>query len=89
MLAENSHQLQSGQLEREIHLPSTAKRELVIFITEQLPLWRDHPDRPDKQGETALTEHLCDHLNSAVYYSDTWSHVQFRTETSDETHAGR
>ncbi len=89
MLAENSHQVQTGHLDREIHLPSAAKHELVNFISEQLPLWRDHPDRPQKQGETALTEHLCDHLNSAVYYSETWSHVQFRTETGDETHAGR
>ena len=89
MLAENSHQVQTGHLDREIHLPSTAKHELVNFISEQLPLWRDHPDRPDKQSETALTEHLCDHLNSAVYYSETWSHVQFRTETGDETHASR
>ncbi|MDP3851179.1 MAG: hypothetical protein Q8Q59_11790 [Luteolibacter sp.] len=89
MLAENSHHVQSGHLDREIHLPSTAKHELVDFISEQLPLWRDHPDRPDKQSETALTEYLCDHLNSAVYHSETWSHVQFRTETGDETHAGR
>ena len=89
MLAENSHHVQLGHLDREIHLPSTAKHELVTFISEQLPLWRDHPDRPDKQNETALTEHLCDHLNSAVYYSVTWSHVQFRTETGDETHASR
>jgi hypothetical protein len=89
MLAENSHHVQSGHLDREIHLPATAKHELANFIFEQLPLWRDHPDRPQKQGETMLTEHLCDHLNSAVYYSETWSHVQFRTETGDETHAGR
>ena len=89
MLAENSHQVQTGHLDREIHLPSTAKHELVDFISQQLPLWRDHPDRPGKQGETALSEHLCDHLNSAVYYSEIWSHVQFRTETGDETQAGR
>lgn len=89
MLAENSDQVQLGYLDREIHLPSTAKHELVNFISEQLPLWRDHPDRPDKQNETALTEYLSDHLNSATYYSEAWSHVQFRTETSDETHAGR
>jgi hypothetical protein len=89
MLAENSHQVQTGRLDREIHLPSTAKHELVNFIFEQLPPWRGHPDRTDKQGETALTDHLCDHLNSAAYYSEIWSHVQFRTETGDETHAGR
>ena len=89
MLAENSHHVQLGRLDREIHLPSTAKHELVNFISEQLPLWRDHPDRPQKEGETALTEHLCNHLNSAVYYSEIWSHVQFCPETGDETNAGR
>ena len=89
MLAESFHSVRSGRLDREIHLPSTAKYELVAFISEQLPQWRDHPDRPQKQGETDLTGHLCEHLNSAVYDSETWSHVQFRTETGDETHAGR
>ena len=89
MLAESSHSVRSGRLDRKIHLPSTAKHELVAFIFHQLPQWRDHPDRSQKHGETDLTGHLCDHLNSAVYYSETWSHVQFRTETGDETHAGR
>ena len=70
-------------------MPSTSKLELVAFISKELPLWRDHPDRPDAQAETKLTEHLCEHLNSAVYYSDVWDHVQFRTETSDETRGGR
>ena len=59
------------------------------FIAKELPRWRDHPDRPDKQAETTLTEHLCDHLNSATHYSENWSHIQFRTETGDETKAGR
>jgi hypothetical protein len=89
MLAEGSHSVRSGRLDREIHLPCTVKHELVAFISQQLPEWRDHPDRPQKQGETALTEHLCDYLNSAVHDSEIWSHVQFRTETGDETHAGR
>ena len=89
MLADHSHQVQTGFFDREIHLPSTAKHELVNFIYQQLPLWRDHPERPDKHNETALTEYLSDHLNSAVYHSKIWSHVQFRTETGDETNAGR
>jgi len=80
---------QSGRLDRDIHLPCTAKLELVGFIAEELPRWRDHPDRPTADAETTLTEHLCDHLNSAVYYSPIWSHVQFRTETGDETRGGR
>ena len=89
MLAENSKTVQSGEIGRDIHLPATARLELVGFIADELPRWRDHPDRPDATSETALTEFLCDHLNSAAYFSDVWSHVQFRTETGDETRGGR
>ena len=89
MLANSSTDVQSGRLAQDIHLPSTAKLELVDFIAQELPRWRDHPDRPVKHAETALTEHLCDHLNSAVRHSTIWSHVQFRTETGDETRGGR
>lgn len=89
MLTDSFNIVQSGRLDPDIHLPSTAKLELVDFIAEELPLWRDHPDRPTAHAETKLTEHLCDHLNSAAYYSTAWSHVQFRTETGDETRGGR
>jgi hypothetical protein len=91
MLADRFNNIipQSGRLDREIHLPSTVKLELVGFIAEELPRWRNHPDRPAASGETTLTEHLCDYLNSAVHNSSTWSHVQFRTETGDETCGGR
>ena len=89
MLAESSNNVQLGRLDQDIHLPSTAKLELVGFIAQELPRWRDHPDRPNKDGETTLTEHLCDHLNSAAYHSTEWSHVQVRTETGDETRGGR
>jgi len=89
MLAENSKTVQSGGIDRDIHLPSTAKLELVGFIADELPRWRDHSDRPNATAETDLTEFLCDHLNNAAYFSTVWSHVQFRTETGDETCGGR
>ncbi len=89
MLAESSHHVQSGQIAKEIHLPATAKLELVAFIASELPHWRDHPDRPNKENETSLTEHLCDYLNGVAYESTGWSHVQFRTETGDEAQGGR
>ncbi len=89
MLAENSISVQSGGIDSDIHLPSTAKLELVGFIADELPRWRDHPNRPNATAETDLTEFLCDHLNSAAYFSVVWSHVQFRTETGDETCRGR
>ncbi|MDR3566449.1 MAG: hypothetical protein P4L43_00315 [Syntrophobacteraceae bacterium] len=89
MLTDSFKMVQSGRLDRDIHLPSTAKMELVGFIAEELPRWRDHPDRPVADAESTLTSQLCEHLNSAVYYSAAWSHVQFRTETPDETRGGR
>lgn len=89
MLAETLTQVQSGRLDPEIHLPATSKLHLLDFIARELPRWRDHPDRPPNDGETRLTEHLCDHLNSATYYSSEWTHVQFRTETGDETKGNR
>ncbi len=89
MLADNSKEVQSGRLDRELHLPAEAKLHLMEFIAQELPRWRDHPDRPDKESEAALTEHLCDYLNGATHGSSDWSHVQFRTETGDETRGGR
>jgi len=89
MLADNIPLVDAGRLDREIHLPSEAKLELVDFIAGELPRWRDHPDRPHRESETGLTEHLADHLNSATAYSHEWSHIQFRCETSDEAKPGR
>ncbi|MFA4836630.1 MAG: hypothetical protein WC749_11245 [Dehalococcoidia bacterium] len=90
MLTDSFSTVQSrGRLDPDIHLPATAKLELVGFIVEELPLWRDLPGRPTTHTETALTEQLCEYLNTATYYSTEWSHVQFRTETSDETNVGR
>jgi hypothetical protein len=89
MLADSSNDVQAGTLDRDIHLPCTAKLELVDFIAKELPAWRDHPDRPPRRAETVLTEHLCDHLNGVTYRSSVWSHIQFRTETADETRGGR
>jgi len=89
MLTDSFNHVKSGRLDPDIHLPSTAKLELIDFIAEELPKWRDHTARPIAYAETTLTEQLCGHLNSATYYSTVWSHVQFRTETTDETCRGR
>jgi len=89
MLADTSIIASSGRIDRQIHLPCTAKLALVRFIAGELPGWRDHSDRPVVDAETALTEHLCSYLNNATYYSAVWSHVQFQTETGDETRKER
>ena len=80
---------QSGQLDPDIHLPSTVKLAIIDFIVEELSQWRDHPDRPAAQAETVLTEHLCNHLNSAAKRSSVWDYIQFQTETTDETCGNR
>jgi hypothetical protein len=89
MLADKPNIACSGRIDQDIHLPCTAKRELVEFIADALPRWRDNPDRPIAHAETTLTEHLCDYLNSAAHFSAVWNHIQFRTETGDETRGGR
>ena len=89
MLSDDFKIVHSGRLDPDIHLPSTSKMELVAFITAELPKWRDHPNRPSAIAETTLTDQLCTYLNSAVYYSTSWDHIQFRTETRDEVCAGR
>jgi hypothetical protein len=89
MLAENPHSVQSGQLAKDVHKAATHNLELIAFIASELPRWRDHPDRPDKENETNLTEYLCDYLNGVANDSTSWSHVQFRTETGDEARGGR
>jgi hypothetical protein len=89
MLAENPHQVQSGRLANDVHKPATHNLELMAFIASELPRWRDHPDRPDKENETALTEYLCGYLNGAANESTGWSHIQFQTETGDEAQGGR
>lgn len=80
---------QSGHFDPEIHHPFTVKMELVSFIADELPLWREHPDLPTAEAEPKLNEYLCDHLNGAVYKSSTWDHIQFRSETADEICGGR
>lgn len=81
---------QSGSLDTDIHLPSTGKLEIVGFIANELPVWRDRPDRPaNVSGENELSGLLCAHLNSAAYTSTTWSHLQFLPEMRDEAFGNR
>ena len=61
----------------------------IEFIADELPRWRDHPERKPETSETALTDQFCDHLNSAARTSDGWSRIQFRTEVPDEVRPGR
>jgi hypothetical protein len=90
MLANNSdNSAQVGALSRDVQSPATFRHELVDFIDDQLPRWRDRPDRPKETSETILTSQLCAHLNSAARHSNGWDVLQFRVEEADEQHSGR
>jgi hypothetical protein len=89
MLADFPIITEAGKLEPEVQLPGTARCALLEFIANELPCWRDLPERKPQTSETALTDQLCDHLNSAARTSAGWSRVQFRTEVRDEVRPGR
>lgn len=78
----------SGFLDKEVHLPATSRFELIEFIIDELPRWRDRSDRKAETAETVLTSQLCAHLNSVARHS-TWDFIQFRVEEPDEKYKGR
>lgn len=79
----------SGALRPDVHLPATSRYQLIDFIANELPGWRDRDDRQDRQSETALTSQLCGHLNSAARRTPGWDFLQFRVEEPDEEIKGR
>ncbi len=89
MLADSSFPSPFGSLAPDLHLPGTAKHQLFTFIANELPCWRDRPDRPPATAETELTSLLCAHLNDAARFSDGWSRIQFLPEEPDEIRKGR
>jgi hypothetical protein len=78
-----------GALSSDVHKPATFRYELLDFIAEELPHWRDRTDRPNETSETILTSQLCAHLNSVSRHSAGWDVLQFRVEEADEKHRGR
>jgi hypothetical protein len=90
MLANLQHpSARSGSLSKDVHLPATSLYELLNFITDELPRWRDRPDRKRETSETSLSSQLCAHLNSSARHSIGWDILQFRTEEPDEQAKGR
>jgi hypothetical protein len=81
--------VQSGTLSTDVQRPATFRHELLEFITNELPRWRDRPDRSSATSETILTSQLCAHLNSAARHAPGWDILQFRVEESDEENKGR
>jgi len=79
----------SGTLSQDVHLPATFRHELLEFIADELPRWRDRPDREPETAETVLTSQLCTHLITAARLSAGWDSLQFRVEEPDEKEKGR
>jgi len=81
--------LQIGTLAKDLHVPHTFLSELLACIANELPRWRDRPDRKIETSETLLSSQLCSHLNSVTRHAPGWDILQFRTEEPDEKHKGR
>jgi len=79
----------AGTLSHDVQLPATSRHELLDFIAEELPRWRDRPERRNETSEASLTSQLCAHLNSAARHSDGWDILQFRSEEPDEQNKNR
>ncbi len=76
-----------GRLAPGVHAPGTLLLQLVDFIADQLPRWRDHPDRRPVHSERELTDQLSSYLNSAA--RESLDLVQFLTEVPDSAQRGR
>ncbi len=81
--------VQSGALSRDVHLPKSSLYELLDFVADELPHWRDRGERKNVASEVALTHQLCSHLNGVARFSPGWDCLQFRTEVPDEVRPGR
>jgi hypothetical protein len=90
MLANSiSSHVQTGTLNKDVHLKMASLYELLNFIADELPSWRDRPELINISSETELTSKLCGHLNSAARHSTGWDFLQFRSEETDELQKGR
>lgn len=76
-----------GSLAPGVHAPGTLLLQIVEFIADNLPRWRDHPDRRPVHSERELTDQLSSYLNSVARRS--LDLVQFLTEVPDSSHRGR
>lgn len=89
MLADRPTSCTLGQLAPGILAEGRSRIAILDFILDQLPRWRDRPDRPPHTSETMLTSQLCAHLNSATRKTPGWDCLQFRVEETDERQASR
>lgn len=80
MIADEFHQTPAlGTSDSEVLDAGAFHEKIVTFIEQELPVWRDRPERPDLDDEPHLNEFLCGHLNSASR-RQCFDSVQFLTE---------
>jgi hypothetical protein len=89
MLANVDPSANVGALNGDVQKPATFRRELLGFIADEMPRWRDRPDRAREVSETILTSQLCAHLNTAARRTVGWDILQFTVEKADEWRRGR
>lgn len=80
---------QVGTLGKDVHLKMASLYELLNFIADELPLWRDRTGRKNLLSEDELTSQLCGYMNSAARLSTGWDFLQFKREEPDEYQKGR
>lgn len=89
MLADGGgRQAVAGTLDGDLLLGSEWYVAFLDFISRLLPAWRDDPDRPHANAETALTAQLCARISSALRHGP-WDFLQVRREEPDEASAAR
>lgn len=80
MIADESHHSPAlGTPDSEVLDAGAFHEKIVSFIEQELPVWRDRPERPNLDDEPHLNEFLCGHLNSASR-RQCFDSVQFLTE---------
>ena len=55
----------TGRITRGID-PGTLAMKTLAFVQQQLPKWRDNPNRSEVDAEEELNSQLCKHLNVAA-----------------------
>lgn len=75
---EHNEGMFSGQITKGIKSRSTLVLKTINFVNQQLPAWRDDPDRPREQAENKLNLQLCKFLDSLA--RDIFPMVRFNHE---------
>ena len=90
MLADKLLRAASGMVDKTVQMPDTFRHEVIDFIAEQLPRWKERLSATERQeSETFLTDRLRSHLNSTTRHADGMDVLQFGTEVPDEMKKGR